>query len=179
MLFPLGQLYLVFDVNVGGEIGGRRFRRGDGLCNCVVDERLTLDLTIDQPGLSTTATMTYDNNYDDGSDLANVEAMYDLSTSILFGNSLTAYNIDSAGVISGSFMAGGGTLNCIISGQVTVVDAAYNAYDVDMNVADCGVRTGDYIGLGVTRTVTNPNDRFSVRIFMDQRDVMGFGGANK
>ncbi len=143
-----------------------------------VTERTTLDLTMTASGLTTTATMTYDADYEKGSALANVEGNYIPNQSMLFGNELDPYIIDTAGVITAAFTTPGG-LNCTVSGQVSVIDEAWNAYDVSMSLFDCGIRDGDYTGLGVTRDVNGTNDSFAVRIFSDLNDITGFGGGNK
>ncbi len=150
-----------------------------------VTERTTLDLTMTASGLTTTATMTYDADYEKGSALANVEGNYIPNQSLLFGNELDPYIIDTAGVVTAAFTTPGG-LNCTVSGQVTVIDAAWNAYDVSMSLFDCGIRDGDYSGLGITRDVNGTNDRFAVRIFSEPDDqtgennyITGFGGGNK
>lgn len=150
-----------------------------------VSERTTLDLTMTASGLTMTATMTYDVDYEKGSALANVEGNYIPNQSMLFGNELDPYIIDTAGVITAAFTTPGG-LNCTVSGQVNIIDAAWNAYDVSMNLMDCGIRDGDYTGLGITRDVNGTNDRFAVRIFSEFNDqtgennyITGFGGGNK
>lgn len=150
-----------------------------------VSERTTLDLTMTASGLTTTATMTYDEDYEKGSALANVEGNYIPNQSMLFGNELDPYIIDTAGVITAAFTTPGG-LNCTVSGQVSIIDEAWNAYDVSMNLTGCGIRDGDYTGLGITRDVAGTNDRFAVRIFSEpddltgeNNDITGFGGGNK
>lgn len=144
----------------------------------MVTERTTLDLTMTASGLTTTATMTYDADYEKGSALENVEGNYIPNQSMLFGNQLDPYIIDTAGVVTAAFTTPDG-LNCTVSGQVSIIDAAWNVYDVSMDLFDCGIRDGDYTGLGITRDVNGTNDRFAVRIFSDLNDITGFGGGNK
>ncbi len=68
-------------------------------------------------------------------------------------------------------------LNCTVSGLVSIIDAAWDAYDASMDLIDCGIRDGDYSGPGIRRNIIGTNDRFAVRAFSDFNCITGFGGA--
>ena len=110
-----------------------------------VVEDTSLDVTIISAGLGIAVTSLFDATYDRGADLATVGVMYNTSFDI-FGD-MSSFAIDATtGVISGQSVAG-----CVLSGTVSVIDAAANTYDVNLIVADvgtCGALVSDYDGLG-------------------------------
>ena len=127
-----------------------------------VDEDTTLDLTIVSSGLSIAVTSDFDPTYDRGADLATVADVY--TTFDIFGD-MSMFVIDAAGVISGQSVAG-----CVLSGQVSVIDAAANTYDVNLDVADvgtCGALVGDYNGLGTSQDENATDDAFIFAVFVD------------
>jgi hypothetical protein len=127
-----------------------------------VVENTSLDLTIDGTGVSIDVTTTYDSVFDRGSDLATAAASW-LNFDI-FGDAST-FDVDVAGAISG--VSGDG---CMLIGDVTVMDAAVNAYDLAITVTDggnCGVPTGDYIGLGAIQDDLVMDDNFVFAVFVD------------
>ena len=81
----------------------------------------------------------------------------------IFGE-MTAFAIDAAGVISGATASG-----CMLSGRVSVIDAAANAYDVNLvaDAATCGALAGDYNGLGSSQDDTVMDDSFIFAVFVD------------
>jgi hypothetical protein len=129
-----------------------------------VDEDTTLDLTIVSSGLSIAVTSDFDPTYDRGADLATVGVMYNTSFDI-FGD-MSSFAIDATtGVISGQSVAG-----CVLSGTVSVIDAAANTYDVNLVVADvgtCGALVGDYNGLGTSQDENATDDAFIFAVFVD------------
>lgn len=127
-----------------------------------VAENTSLDLTVDGTGVSIDVTTTFDASFNRGSDLATVEASW-LNFDI-FGDAST-FDVDAMGAISGSSAAG-----CMLMGQVSVMDAAVNAYDVAITVIDggtCGIPAGDYNGLGATQDETVMDDKFFFGVFVD------------
>jgi hypothetical protein len=126
-----------------------------------VAESATLDLTVDSGGLSIDVTSIFDSSYDRGASLATVEAVY--TTFDIYGDT-SSFEIDATGVISGQTASG-----CLLSGQVTVIDAAANAYDVNLvaDAATCGNLGGTYDGLGVTQDENSTDDVFVFAVFDD------------
>lgn len=88
-------------------------------------------------GLTTTATVTCDVDYEKGSALANIEARYDADESMLFGNRLGHF-IDNAAVVTPPHSGG---LNWTVRGQVSVTDAACSACDVSPSTAEYAAAT--------------------------------------
>lgn len=126
-----------------------------------VAENTTLDLTVDAAGVAIAMNSAFDDTYNRGGDLATVEAVY--STLEIFGGA-SSFEIDAAGAITGQLASG-----CVLSGQVSVIDAAVNAYDVSLSAdaATCGALAGDYDGLGVTADDNAMDDQFVFGVFVD------------
>lgn len=131
------------------------------------DEAATLDLTIDGTGVPMTLTSAYATTYERGADLATVAASY--LTFDIFGD-LSTFDVDATGAISGTSGAG-----CLLSGQLDVLDATVNVYDVSITVTDasglCGVAAGAYVGFGVTQDENATDDAFVFGAFIDGSDI--------
>ncbi len=138
-----------------------------------VVESNTLNVTINSSGLGIVVTSLFDATYDRGADLATVAFAY---TPIDIFGEMSSFVIDANGVISGTTTSG-----CVLSGQVSVIDAAANIYDVNV-VADavtCGAAfAGDYNGLGSSQDDTVMDDSFIFAVFVDCQ-LMIFGEAIK
>ena len=130
-----------------------------------VSEGNTLDLTFDAAGVSTTISTVFDNSYDRGSDLATIAAVY--TTFDIFGDP-SSFTIDAAGVITGQSNSG-----CVLNGQVLIIDAAFNTYDVSLDVASCGGLDGMYDGLGTSQDDIAMDDTFVFAVFTAQTAIIG------
>ena len=133
-----------------------------------VSEANTLDLTVDAAGTTSTIATTYDVIYERASNLSTIEAVY--TTFDIFGDP-SSFSIDAAGVISGQSNAG-----CMLAGQVTIIDAAFNAYDVSVdvtNIASCAVSDGTYDGLGVSANDMAMDDAFVFAAFTADMAIAG------
>jgi hypothetical protein len=129
-----------------------------------VAEVTSLDLTLDAAGGTAAVSMLYDTDYDRGSDLATIAAVY--STFDIYGDTST-FIIETSGVISGNSVSG-----CALSGQVTIIDAAFNAYDVALDLANCGGLNGMYNGLGATDDDLGTDDLFIFAVFDSQNTII-------
>ncbi len=120
-----------------------------------VDEGITLDLTVEAAGTTSTVSTTFDPIYNRGSALATVAGMYGLD---IFGD-ISVVTIDATtGAIFGQSPAG-----CTLSGEVTIDNATINIYNVALDVMDisnCGVPDGMYVGLGITGDFAVMDDVF-------------------
>ena len=134
-----------------------------------VVEGTSLVLTADTAGTSIELTMAFDDVYNRASDLATVEASY-MDFALLGdpANDASTFDVDPAGAISGT-----SALGCVLSGQVTVIDATINAYDIAVTVDAQGVCTtgaGIYDGLGFIGDsddlVPDTNDQLSFATFL-------------
>jgi hypothetical protein len=131
-----------------------------------VSERASLDLTVGAAGASTSVSTTFDNSYDRGSDLTTIAAVY--TSFDIFGD-MSSFAIDNTGAIFGNSSAG-----CVLNGQVTIIDAAFNAYDVTLDVANCGGLDGMYDGLGLTQDSGAAMDNlFVFAVFTAQTTIVG------
>jgi hypothetical protein len=129
-----------------------------------VVENTSLDLTIDGTGVSIDVTTTFDPDgiFDRGSDLATAAASW-LNFDIL-GDAST-FDVDEAGAISGI-----SDNACMLMGDVTVMDATVNVYDVAITVIDggeCADPAGDYVGLGAIQDDVDVDDNFVFAVFVD------------
>ena len=132
-----------------------------------VSEANTLDLTVEAAGTTSTVSTTYDVIYERASDLATIGAVY--TTFDIFGE-MSSFTIDAAGVISGQ------SVNCMLNGQVTIIDAAFNVYDVSVtvtNTAACAVGAGTYNGLGSSVDDTVMDDAFVFSAFTADMAIAG------
>ena len=127
----------------------------------------TLDVTVEAAGTTSTITTTYDTIYERASDFATIAAAY--QTFDIFGE-MSAFAIDAAGVISGQ------SVNCLLAGQVTIINAAFNVYDVSIDVTDtaaCAVGTGTYNGLGLSADDMALDDAFIFVAFTADMAIAG------
>jgi hypothetical protein len=127
-----------------------------------VVEDASLDVTIVSSGLAIDVTTTFDALYDRGADLATVAAVY--TTFDIFGD-MSSFIIDADGVISGNSATG-----CVLNGQASVIDAAVNAYDVNLvvtNVGTCNALVGDYDGLAASADTALMDGQFVLTVFVD------------
>lgn len=124
-----------------------------------VDENTSLNLTIAAAGTSTAVTTTYNALYERDSDLATVAGVY--SGFEIFGDP-ASFVVDVMGGITSQSGSG-----CVGSGQITIIDAGFNAYDVSLtlDVATCGAVSGLYDGLGLTDDDIATDDVFSFAVF--------------
>ena len=134
-----------------------------------VAEGATLGFTVDAAGGAATVAMTPDEDYGRGSDLATVESVY--ATFDLYGDP-SSFVIDAGGLISGMSAAA-----CILSGQVTIIDAAFNTYDVALDLTGCmggsAGLNGTYNGLGFTADDLGTDDVFVFAVFDADGTVVG------
>ena len=126
-----------------------------------VVEDTSLSLTVDNLGLSIAVTSAFDASYDRGASLATIQATY--ATAELNGD-MSSFDIDAAGVISGQTATG-----CILSGQVSVIDATANVYDVNLvaDAATCAGLSGNYDGLGTSQDDLVMDDTFIFAVFVN------------
>ena len=110
------------------------FPDGTTLANCTlsgtVTERQTMTVTVNcttTAGLEgqTTVTMSYDAAYDLDSSLARIAGNFQGISAVL--------NI----IGDGTIFAQDAVTGCIINGQVSIIDAAFNAYDFGFTYSNC------------------------------------------
>lgn len=129
-----------------------------------VTEGTALNFALDAGGGTASVSMLFDNDYNRGSALATIEAVY--QTFDIYGDT-SSFIIDASGVISGNSTSG-----CVLSGQVTIIDSAFNAYDVALGLANCGGLDGMYNGLGITQDDLGTDDQFAFVVFTAQNAII-------
>ena len=80
-----------------------------------------------------------------------VEAVY--ASIDIFGNTLS-FVIDANGGITGQ------SAFCVLNGQLSIIDANFNAYDVQLETSMCGNLDGMYDGLDITQDDVGTDDVF-------------------
>ncbi|MDX1517311.1 MAG: hypothetical protein R3288_10750 [Woeseiaceae bacterium] len=125
----------------------------------------SLDFVLDAAGTRNTITTVFDTEFNRGSSLATVEGTYTMFD--IFGDP-SSFVIDAAGAISAQSNSG-----CVGAGQVTIIDAADNVYDVNLDLSSCGALNGTYDGLGITGDENAMNDEFVFGVFNAQGMVIG------
>lgn len=124
-----------------------------GTITGTVVERTSLqgDWTLNT-GETGTMTMSYDSIYERGSNLSRTTGMW----------------IDSFGVVytieaNGDFFAQD-AFGCVFDGNVSILDASFNAYGLTMTVSICPSVNGNYSGLGVLGDDVGMDDAFVVQM---------------
>jgi hypothetical protein len=128
-------------------------------------EANSLDLTVEAAGASVTVSATYDPVYERGSSLDTVAGTY--TSFDIFGEP-SSFAIDDSGAISAQSESG-----CVANGQVTIINASFNAYDVSLDVSDCAELDGAYDGLGITQDNNATDDEFPFAVFDVQTVIVG------
>ncbi|MEN8259066.1 MAG: hypothetical protein ABFS02_00505, partial [Pseudomonadota bacterium] len=129
----------------------------------------SLDLTIDAAGVSISVSTTFAASvYNRGSALATVAGVYStFDFPHRFGDP-ASFSVDANGVIFSQSTAG-----CVSNGQISIIDANFNAYDVTLDVTLCGALNGMYDGLGLTVDAKATDDHFIFSVFTSQSVING------
>ncbi len=126
-------------------------------------EGISLDLTIDAAGVSFSASFNYNALiHDRGSDLATVAGNYQRFD--IYGDP-ASFSVNANGVITSQSNSG-----CVGNGQISIIDANFNVYDVTLDLTSCGALDGIYDGLGLTSFSSDPatNNIFVFDVFTSQ-----------
>ncbi len=137
-----------------------------------VSEGATLNFTLAAAGGTATVALIpdVDEDYSLGSDvMANVAAVY--SVFDLFGDN-SSFVVSDAGAISGD-----SDLLCALTGEVSIIDVAFNAYDVALDLTGCAGGSaglnGTYNGLGYTADDQGTDDVFVFSVFNATSTIVG------
>jgi hypothetical protein len=122
-----------------------------GVLTGFVDERTSIEgsWSLDS-GETGTIVLEYDELYERGSDLARLVGTWECSVG-------TICNIDALGEIFGQ-----GEDECVATGQIEVIDALYNVYQVTYG-SPCMI-SGVLSGLGVLADESSTNDAFVIML---------------
>jgi len=104
-------------------------------------------------------TLVYDDLYERNSSLVLVGGMWtDMSG--------TVFTVTAEGAI---FAQDG--LGCVYEGQMSIIDAAYDVYDVEVHVTQCGLYDGAYHGLGVLDDIAFEGDNDGLIVIMSNDEL--------
>ncbi len=108
--------------------------------------------------------MDYDPDYAKDSSLSLVAGVWTVYDDNL--NPFATFTIEADGQFSGQNAVG-----CTSLGRISIIDARYNVYDIASTVSNCAI-AGDYAGLGVLGSISQPNDAFLFSINNDIRALL-------
>jgi len=131
----------------------------------MVSTRNTMELMFSILGSSGVLTGSFDPAYDRDSSLELVAAVY--SAFEINGES-ASFSINANGILFSQTASG-----CIMSGQVSVIDPAFNGYDVTITLTGCPGLNGDYAGFAVAAVSVEANDIFLFGVFNSTTALLG------
>ena len=115
-----------------------------------LQEKSKIDAVYTGAGDIGSITLSYDPVYDRASNLSLTAGTWKSSSSGI----VYTVAIDNAGTITGNTSSG-----CVFSGNVSIIDSAYNCYDVTLTVSSCGILNGSYYnGLATIGDSISTND---------------------
>lgn len=126
-----------------------------GLFDGAVIERSSLEgsfLNLGTGEVTSTVSMTYNDDYERGSDLARVEGAWADSLGVI-------YNVDAVGVIFAQDPDG-----CVYDGTVRALYRSFNTYRLRLTLSECAGLDGDYLGLGVLGDDAGVDDAFIIQL---------------
>jgi len=115
-------------------------------------------------GESGTFDFFYDTEYEKPSSLAVLEGTWTAYDDM--GIAVATFTIDAQGAFTAQNTSG-----CSSTGQFLIIDASYNAYEVNSTIANCFI-AGDYSGLAVLGDLNATNDALSLAISNDARAIV-------
>ena len=111
-----------------------------GTFSGTVVEGESVSLTIDSGGEISSLLLTLDPDYNRPSSLSLVQGTW---VEVLAGESVSTVTVSADGAFFGQDNFG-----CVITGAVTIIDAAHNLYALSYSVASCLEFNGEYTGYG-------------------------------
>lgn len=106
----------------------------------------------------------YDPLYERDSSLSLLEGMWTAYDDL--GNMDVTFTIQDSGSFDGQNAQG-----CVSAGQFTIIDAAYNVYEVHSTVSGCAI-AGDYSGHAILADLLAPNDIMVFAVDDDNRAIL-------
>lgn len=143
-------------------IGSTTFLDGSQVGNVVINgtisEKSSMSGTYSGVGDSGSFALSYNQSlYERTSSLPLVTGTWE--TTISGYNSTNTITIDSNGKIQGNSTSG-----CTYSGNINLINSAYNTYAVNLTIGNCGSENGIYNGLASLSDTTFPSDTLIVGI---------------
>ncbi|MFD2231322.1 hypothetical protein [Alkalimarinus sediminis] len=139
-----------------------------GTVSGTISARQTLTGSAQFAGETTsTFEYSYDSIYDRNSSLATIAGIYSDSDGAGYTET---YTVDSDGTITGSDTEG-----CVFGGAISILNANYNMYRVNLTVSNCDTFDGSYTGLGaLTDEGGDVNDTFVLSVTGTNYVISGF-----
>jgi hypothetical protein len=109
---------------------------------------------------------SYDSVYERASSLDTVAGTW--TEFDIVGNPIAVYQADSAGRYDGQDAAG-----CLYTGQISILDSAFNVYGIEVSITNCSSTDGNYSGLGYIADDTRGNDVFIYSVDNGNRALIG------
>lgn len=117
--------------------------------NGTVAPKTSLNGSYSGVGDSGTFTFAYDSKYERPSSLSSVSGSWSLTSSGVLYN----VSVNSNGTITGNTSTG-----CTYSGVISIINASYNCYNVNLTIGSCGAFNGNYTGLATLTDTYTAND---------------------
>ncbi len=111
---------------------------------------------------------TYNGVGDYGSFILDYSSLYERPSSFALANGSWSGNVsgytnsvtvDSCGIITGDSTSG-----CTYTGNIGIIDSLYNAYNVTLNINNCGTQNGLYSGLAALADTVTMNDTVIISV---------------
>ena len=127
----------------GTEISGsyRMSTAETGTFSGTVVEGESISLTINSGGETSSLRVNLHPDYNRPSSLSLVQGTW---VQVLAGESVSTVTVSADGAFFGQDIFG-----CVITGAVTIINAAHNLYDLRYSVAACAESNGEYTGYGI------------------------------
>ncbi len=126
----------------GNEISGsfQMSTAETGSFSGTVIEGESISLTFNVGGDTTSLRATLQRTYNRPSSLSLVQGTW---VQVIGGEAIATVTVSADGAFFGQDIFG-----CVVTGAVTIINAAYNLYDLGYSVATCAEFNGDYTGYG-------------------------------
>jgi len=103
--------------------------------------------------------LTYDPAYESVSDLGKLASDWTAIGNLEFKAGVGGENdVLALSVADDGSFTGGDTSGCTYTGNFAIIDTAFNAYDVQLDITDCGGLDGSYTGLASLADDAGPED---------------------
>lgn len=129
-----------------------------------VKTKVSLSVTYAGVGDSGSFTLIYNSRYERDSSLALISGTWAMSDA---GYILT-FTVNDNGTFTGSDSDG-----CVYNGTVSIINADYNAYRMNLVVSSCGIFNGSYSGLATVSDYASPSDTLIFGVSNQNLSVTG------
>ena len=136
-----------------------------------VNQQVSINGTYSGVGDNGTISLTYDSHYQRPSSLATIQGTWRINNNAALGT--VQFVISPTGAVTGYTGTG-----CIITGNFSIINAAYNAYQVDIALSRCVAGNGTYSGLATLTDTSVQNDTMISGISNPTTSIVGAFGRS-